>query len=89
MVVELYNFRKVPVYPMMEPGIKITDSQVPTFPLLVIVTGISSNHFMEVLDMIGSVHYFLPNTKIILYDLGLHENQLQLIYELKNVEVRH
>ena len=91
-VVELYNFQKVPVYHMMEPGIKITeinDSELPTFPLLVVVTGISSNHFMEVLDMIGSVHHFLPNTKIILYDLGLHENQLQLIYALKNVEVRN
>ena len=39
---------------------------------LTVVTGISSNHYAESLDMIGSVHHYLPNTDLIVYDLGLN-----------------
>ena len=56
---------------------------------LVVVTGISSNHYNEALDMIGSVHHFLPNTSIILYDVGLNSKQVKALKELKNVEIRH
>ena len=34
---------------------------------LTVVTGISSNHYAESLDMIGSVHHYLPNTDLIVY----------------------
>ena len=55
---------------------------------LVVVTGISTNHYNEALDMLGSVHYFLPNTPIILYDVGLKSEQVKALKELKNVEIR-
>lgn len=54
----------------------------------VVVTGISSNHYGEAQDMIGSVHYFLPNTPIIIYDLGLDSKHVQALNELKNVQIR-
>ena len=55
---------------------------------LVVVTGISQPHYNKVLDMLGSVHHFLPNTPIILYDLGLSSKQVKALKELKNVEIR-
>ena len=56
---------------------------------LVVVTGISDNHFEEAMDMIGSVHHFLPDTKIIVYDLGLSKSHLQALHCIENIEVRH
>ena len=56
---------------------------------LVVVTGISSDHYNESLDMLGSVHHFLPNTSIILYDVGLKSEQVKALKELKNIEIRH
>ena len=56
---------------------------------LVVVTGISSNHYNEALDMLGSVHHFLPNTPIILYDVGLNSEQVKALKEIKNIEIRH
>ena len=56
---------------------------------LVVVTGISDNHFEEAMDMIGSVHHFLPHTKIILYDVGLNKSHLQALHCIENIEVRH
>ena len=56
---------------------------------LVVVTGISDNHFEEAMDMIGSVHHFLPDTKIILYDLGLSKSHLQALHCVENIEVRY
>ena len=56
---------------------------------LVVVTGISSNHYNEAQDMLGSVHHFLPNTSIILYDVGLKSEQVKALKELKNIEIRH
>ena len=56
---------------------------------LVVVTGISDNHFEEAMDMIGSVHHFLPDTKIILYDVGLSKSHLQALHCIENIEVRY
>ena len=55
---------------------------------LVVVSGISSDHFEEVKDMIGSVQFFRPTTPIIIYDLGLKENQTKELEKLCNVEMR-
>ena len=54
----------------------------------VVVTAISSSHYNESLDMLGSVHHFLPDTLIIIYDLGLDKKQEQELKELKNVQIR-
>ena len=55
---------------------------------LVVVTAISSNHYNEAQDMIASVQKFLPSTKLILYDLGLSEEQKGKLHQYCNVEVR-
>ena len=55
---------------------------------LVVMTGISSNHFKESRDMIASVQKFLPNTKLIVYDLGLNDNQRKTMLTYCNVELR-
>ena len=41
---------------------------------LVVMTALDSDHYKEAVDMIASVHTFLPNTKIILYELAMKEN---------------
>ena len=55
---------------------------------LVMVTAISSNHFKEVIDYIGSVHALFPHTKIIVYDLGLKASQSRTISSYCNTEIR-
>ena len=52
------------------------------------VTAISSNHHEEAQDMIASIQKFLPNTKLILYDLGLSAQQKGKLHQYCNVEVR-
>ena len=54
---------------------------------LTVVTGISSNHYAESLDMIGSVHHYLPNTDLIVYDLGLKLYQVKTLQKLRNTRV--
>lgn len=42
------------------------------FPVdIVIVSGSSSNHYAESLDGLSSIHEYLPEAKIIYYNLGL------------------
>ena len=55
---------------------------------MVVVTAFSSNHFNEALDMLGSVYYYLPRVKIIIYDLGLSSSQVKSLKHLDNLEVR-
>jgi hypothetical protein len=55
---------------------------------LVVVTAMSSNHYNEALDMIGSLHHFLPNTQLFIYDLGLKPDQITALKTFKNVQVR-
>ena len=55
---------------------------------LVIVTGISSNHFQEVQAMIASVQEHLPNTKLIIYNLGLNDEAISSVKKYCNVELR-
>ena len=55
---------------------------------LVVVTAASNNHYAESQDMIGSVQKFLPNTKLIVYDLGLTQKQKEKLHRYCNVEVR-
>ncbi len=56
---------------------------------LVMVTALSSNHFKESTDYFGSVYAKLPNAMIIVYDLGLTNDQVNTIQSYCNVkEVR-
>ena len=55
---------------------------------LVVVTAISSNHFNEAQDLIGSVQSKLPYTQLIVYDLGLYARHKAQLATYCNVEVR-
>ena len=56
---------------------------------LVMVTALSSNHFVESIDFFGSVYAYFPQVKIIVYDLGLTMNEVSRIQSYCNVlEVR-
>jgi len=55
---------------------------------LVMVSGFSSNHYIEAQDMIATVQHYLPSTRIIVYDLGLTDNQRTELGKYCNVEVR-
>ena len=53
---------------------------------LVMVIAISSNHFLES-EMYFAVTYAkLPNTKVIVYDLGLKENEIEALQSYCNVQ---
>ena len=54
---------------------------------LVIMTGISSNHFSEVQDGIASAQTFHPNATIIVLNLGLEEEEVRELTYLSNVKV--
>ena len=53
-----------------------------------IVSAISSNHYEEGKDMIGSAQHFLPTRRIVMYDLGLQESQRKELEKFCNVELR-
>ena len=55
---------------------------------LVVVTAYSSNHFKEGNGIIASVQKHLPQTKILLYDIGLTAEQRSNASKYCNVEVR-
>jgi hypothetical protein len=56
---------------------------------LVVVTALSSNHFRESHDFFASVLSKLPDSKVIVYDLGLTGNEVNTIQSYCNVlEVR-
>ena len=59
------------------------EKEVPTldemFKRTVIVTAISSNHYLEAKAMINSVQRLMPNTRIVIYNLGLTLYQLQQV----------
>ena len=56
---------------------------------LVVVTAVSSNHFEESKDMIGSIQKYLPQSKILFYDLGLTEAQRLEVSNYCNVEIQN
>ena len=56
---------------------------------LVVVTSVSSNHFEESKDMIASIQKYLPQTKILFYDLGLTEAQRLEVSKYCNVELQN
>ena len=55
---------------------------------VVVVSSMSSNHFSEAMGMIISVQKHMPNTRIIIYSLGLTEKEMSLLRLYCNVELR-
>lgn len=68
------------------------DKYVPTidelYNRLTLVTAWSQNHFREGLGFIGTAQQYMPEKKIIVYDLGLNNKSLQEVKSMCNVEVR-
>ena len=54
----------------------------------VVVTSVSSNHFEESRDMVASIQKYLPQSKILYYDLGLTEAQRLEVSKYCNVELQ-
>ena len=59
-----------------------------TLPRLVPVTAISSNHFQESTDHIANLPRFFGDVKLVLFDLGLTQEQVQAIHKMSFVEYR-
>ena len=53
-----------------------------------IVSAVSSNHFKESKDMIGSAQKYLPKRRIVMYDLRLEKAQRKELEAFCNVELR-
>ncbi|XP_038047276.1 uncharacterized protein LOC119721323 isoform X2 [Patiria miniata] len=58
------------------------------FKHLVVVTAFSENHYKEAMGMIGSAQKAMPQTRIVVFDIGMKNKTLQKIKTLCNVEVR-
>ena len=56
---------------------------------LVLVTGSSSSHFKRLYQFLESIHIFEPNTKTVVYDLGLKDIERDtLLRDFKNIDLR-
>lgn len=56
---------------------------------LVLVTGSSSSHFKSLHQFLESIHIFEPNTKTVVYDLGLKDIERDtLLSDFKNIDLR-
>ena len=56
---------------------------------LKVVSAVSDNHFEEITDMIASVQTHMPDTPILVYNLGLTEGNARNLSSYCNVQVRH
>ena len=54
----------------------------------VVMSAISSNHWLESLDAIASVQNTMPDMKILVMDLGMSTEQAEQLKRVRNVEVR-
>jgi len=55
----------------------------------VIVTAANAPYFPRLENLIGSIHFWEPNTRIRIYDLGLESKDVEKICSWKNVEIQH
>ena len=55
---------------------------------LVVISAISSNHMAEATEMIISVQEHMPNTRLIMYSLGLTDEEMALLRSYCNLELR-
>lgn len=58
---------------------------LPSNSTFVIATAASSGYIDNVLNLIGSIHFYEPNLKIMVYDIGLTLSQSEKLICLKNV----
>ena len=55
---------------------------------LVVVSAISSNHMAEATEMIMSIQEHMPNTRLVMYSLGLTDAEMVLLRSYCNLELR-
>ena len=55
---------------------------------LVVMSGISNNHFVEATDLIASVQTHMPGTPVIMYDLGLNNENKEKLTSYCGVQVK-
>ncbi|XP_054750608.2 uncharacterized protein LOC129256425 [Lytechinus pictus] len=55
---------------------------------IAIVSAFSQNHYLEALSFIASAQKYMPDKKIIIYDLGIKESVIPKVKKLCNVELR-
>ena len=65
-----------------------TDGQKPKKDKFLVISAISSNHHIEEVDMIATAQHFFPNSRIIIYDIGLKQTEIDALKKYCNVEVR-
>ncbi len=83
------NSRKLSAREYCEQESNITEDCLDTmFNKTAFVIGISSNHFKEAHNLIGSIEREMPGAKIILYDLGLTASQQAVVRKMCDVELR-
>ncbi len=71
------------------PPVRHHDSKGPfNISDLVIVTGATASFFDRLTNMVGSVHVWEPQQKVVVYDLGFSQSQLAKMMCWRNVEVR-
>ena len=80
--------------PLSEPirlpnsGHETGNDQKPKKDKFLVVSAISSNHYNEEQDMIATAQHFFPNSRIIIYDIGLKQTEINTLKKYCNVEVR-
>lgn len=55
---------------------------------IVVLTAFSSNHFIESKDFFGSIYKYIPDPKIIVYNLGLKADEIKELKSYCSLEVR-
>ena len=78
------KFFKPQVVIPRNPSVSVEDM----YRRLVFVSAFSDNHFKEAREMLRTVTECLPETTIIIYDLGLNKYTEELLARYKNVEIR-
>ena len=68
-----------------KPSVSVEDM----YHRLVFVSAFSDNHFKEAREMLRIVTECLPETTIIIYDLGLSDSHQKALRTYNNVELRH
>lgn len=54
---------------------------------MVFVTAANARYFPALVNLVGSIHYWAPERRIVAYDLGLESAQLEKLAQWRNVEV--
>ena len=87
--ISLATTKSTPSVPTKPPSTSSTaNGPKPKKEKFLVVSAISSNHHIEEEDMIATAQHFFPNSRIIIYDIGLKQTEINTLKKYCNVEVR-